>query len=497
VNVTIRTRLTLWFAALVAVILLILGAGVLLGAYWGLQRAADQELTSGIGGVAAFLQHKLDIHELKDMNDELREHSALLPRGKMFRVTTLGGAVVYQPDAMALVPSMIPRSGETRKENAIVRGRSYRSISQYAVVGPNTFLIQVAVDQTQYDQLIMGLAWLLILSIPLAGFLAAFAGYWMSGRALYPIHQITETTNSIDARTLSRRLPLLGTDDELDRLSLTINRMLDRIASAYESITQFTADASHELRTPIALIRSNAELLLMEPENISTVERGLSDILAESTYMTRLIGDLLTLARGDTEDASIPMELLELNDSVRAVVERARANAAARDITVEYNAHSHVVPIHGNQDMIERILMILIDNAVRYSLPKGKIRVENWVTAEQSGFVVRDKGIGIAPEDHERIFERFYRVDTARTPRDGGHGLGLSIAKSLIALHHGTIHVESEIGRGAGFRVAFPRADLQHSSPNDWVSPENISLHLCSSLSSSDQDPRSGDQDRN
>jgi heavy metal sensor kinase len=460
VNVTIRTRLTLWFAALVALILLILGAGVLMGASRGLQRAADQELTSGIGGVAAFLQHKLDIHELKDMNNELREHSALLPRGKMFRVSTLGGAVVYQPEAMAVVPRMIPRPGATRKENVVVKGRSYRTISQFAVVGPNTFLVQVAVDQTQYRQLTRGLAWLLILSIPLAGLLAAFAGYWMSGRALFPIHQITETTNSIDARTLSRRLPLLGTSDELDRLSATINRMLDRIAAAYESIAQFTADASHELRTPVALIRSNAELLLMEPGMVPRVERGLSDILAESTYMTRLISDLLTLARSGAEDASIPMELLELNDSVRAIVDRAKAQAATRDITLEYSAHGHVVPLRGNQDMIERILMILIDNAVRYSFPKGKIWVETWVTADQCGFVVRDNGIGIAQGDHERIFERFYRVDTARTPRDGGHGLGLSIAKSLITLHHGTIHVDSEMGRGARFQVAFLRADV-------------------------------------
>ena len=393
-KVTIRTRLTLWFAALVALILLILGAGVLVGASWGLQRAADQELTSGIGGVATFLVHKLDIHELKDMNDELREHSALLPRGKMFRVSTLGGAVVYQPDAMAVVPSMIPRPGETRKQNVVVKGRSYRTISQFAVVGPNTFLIQVAVDQTQYHQLTMGLAWLLILSIPLAGMLAAFAGHWMSDRALFPIHQITETANSIDARTLSRRLPVLGTNDELDRLSATINRMLDRIATAYESIAQFTADASHELRTPVALIRSNAELLLMEPDNVPRVERGLSDILAESSYMTKLIGDLLTLARSGAEVASILMELLDLNDSVRAILDRAKAQAATREITLEYIPHGHVVPLRGNQNMIERVLMILIDNAVRYSSPKNKIWVETWVSAEQCGFVIRDNGIG-------------------------------------------------------------------------------------------------------
>jgi len=156
------------------------------------------------------------------------------------------------------------------------------------------------------------------------------------------------------------------------------------------------------------------------------------------------------------------MELLELNDSVRAIVDRAKAQAATRDISLEYISHAHVVPLRGNQNMIERVLMILIDNAVRYSFPKGKIWVETWVTAEQCGFVVRDNGIGIARDDHKRIFERFYRVDTARTPRDGGHGLGLSIAKSLITLHHGIIQVDSEIGRGASFKVAFLRADVSH-----------------------------------
>jgi signal transduction histidine kinase len=285
----------------------------------------------------------------------------------------------------------------------------------------------------------------------------------MSGRALHPIHQITETTNSIDARSLSRRLPLLGTNDELDRLSATINGMLDRLATSYERIAQFTADASHELRTPVALIRSNAELLLMEPDNGQRIERGLSDILAESTYMTRLIGDLLTLARRDDEGATIPMEILELNESVRPILERGKTQAATRKISLEYVAHEQVVPLRGNQKMIERILMILIDNAVRYTPPGGKIWIQTWITAERCGFIVRDTGIGIARHHHDRVFDRFFRVDEARSPRDGGYGLGLSIAKSLIEFHGGTAHVESEIGRGASFRVSFLRADLTRS----------------------------------
>jgi signal transduction histidine kinase len=448
----------------VAAILTVLGVGVLLGASWGLRRVADQELTSGIDGVAAFLLHKLDIHQMDNLNEELREHSALLPRGKMFRVSYPDGSVVYQPDPMAVVTAVIPSAHELRKENLAIRGRSYRSISRFATVGPYTFLIQVAVDQTEYQKLTMGLTWILILSVPVAGLLAALAGYWMSGRALSPIHQITETTNSIDARNLSRRLPLLGTHDELDRLSATINRMLDRIATSYERIAQFTADASHELRTPVALIRSNAELLLMGPHNNLRVERGLSDILAESTYMTHLIGDLLTLARGGDEDASVSMELLELNEVARATLDRARALASMRNLSLAYDFDDRVVPLRGNQNMIERVLMILIDNAVRYTVPGGSVWIRTWVSSECCGFMVCDTGIGISPVDQGRIFERFFRVDLARTRRDGGSGLGLSIAKSLVSLHGGTIRVESAIGAGASFEVAFPRADVPHAA---------------------------------
>lgn len=459
-TLSIRTRLTIWYATLVSFILTLLGLGVFLGASWGLRKTADQELASGIDGVTVFLHHKLAIHQMDNLNEELREHSALLPRGKMFRVSDRSGAVIFQPDAMVVVPSVVPDANKLRKQSIVVNGRSFRTISRVADVGPYTFLIQVAVDQTEYQALTMGLGGLLILSIPLAGLLAAGVGYWMSGRALSPIHRITETTATIDAQSLSRRLPLRWTGDELDRLSSTINCMLDRISTSYDRIAQFTADASHELRTPVARIRSNAELLLMGPSDTAHIEHGLADILNESDYMSRLIADLLTLARSGVEDASVRMELFDLDDSISAILPRARSQAAQREITVEMVRCGPVAALRGNQKIVERVLTILMDNAVRYTPRGGKIWITTWISEESCGFIVRDNGIGIAYTDQERIFERFFRVDAARTPRDGGSGLGLSIAKSLVELHGGWIKVESSIGCGASFEVAFPRADV-------------------------------------
>jgi heavy metal sensor kinase len=459
-TVTIRTRLTLWYASLVSVIFALLGTGVLLGASWGLRTVADRELVSGIGGVAAFLHHKLGMHEMNNLNQELREHSALLPRGKMFRVSADDRSIVYQTDAMAAIPQVTPAGDEPIKESLVIHDRSFRTISQLATVGPYRFLIQVAVDQTEYHQLLMGLLGLLVLSTPIAALLAAVAGHWMSGRALSPIHRITETANSIDARSLSRRLQLRGTGDELDRLSSTINHMLDRISSSYERIAQFTADASHELRTPVALIRSNAELMLMGQTDPARVEQGLSDILSESDYMTRLIADLLTLARAGVEDAQVPMELFELGESVSAILPRAGAQASSRGIAVEFTPHEQLVPMQGNQAVVERVLMIVVDNAIRYTPAGGSIWISTWMSEQRCGFSVRDSGIGIARHDQEHIFDRFFRVDAARTPGDGGSGLGLSIARSLVELHNGTIQVESALGMGACFKVAFPCAQI-------------------------------------
>jgi len=198
----------------------------------------------------------------------------------------------------------------------------------------------------------------------------------------------------------------------------------------------------------------------MDPSDKQRTRLGLADILGESEYMARLIGDLLTLARLGQGDGLLNMELFELAESIDAILPRARTLAATKNIEVEYISDNHVLPIFGNRAALERILMVFVDNAVRYTHVGGQIVLISWVVDARCGFTVRDNGIGISPRNQEHIFERFFRVDTARTPRDGGSGLGLSIAKSLVDLHAGTIEIDSDIGRGASFEITFPRGDM-------------------------------------
>jgi signal transduction histidine kinase len=380
----------------------------------------------------------------------------------MFRVRSSDGSLIFETDAMQdAIPSFSRVTDEIATNRTVVVGRrSYRTVSKSETVGPYRFLIEVALDQTSYVEMVDHLAIFLMLSIPIAGLFAALGGYWMSGRVLRPIHQITDAASLIDAHDLTRRLPVIGTKDELDRLSETLNHMFDRIQISYERIAQFTADASHELRTPVAFIRSSAELLLMEPAKGMVKTRGIEDILKESEYMAELIDDLLTLARGDSKDGSLEMELFELIEAVDGILARGRELATAKSISINCSRSSQVVAIHGNRNACERILLIFLDNAIRYTPKGGHVTLNTWTSGDSCGFIVSDNGIGIAPENHQRIFERFFRVDTARTPRDGGTGLGLAIAKRLIEAHGGTVSVESELGQGARFIVRFPRADL-------------------------------------
>lgn len=464
-RLSIRYLLTLWYAAVVGFNMLLLGLGIYFSASWSFQQVTDSELTSGIESIATFLRHKYATHDIKHLDIELREHSSLLPKGKLTRISYVRGGVLFQSSGMQQLSTLAAAAnGNTSILDTQLDGRSIRFFSRVAKAGPDYFLIEIGVDHTDYLHMLRRLEWVLGLSVPAAMVLAALSGYWMSGRALTPVHRITSTASRIDAQNLELRLPLRGTNDELDGLSKTLNSMFDRIEAAYARVTQFTADASHELRTPVALIRANAEYLLMEPLDAARIRRGIADILKQSEYMTRLIEDLLMLARTDRGSDSATGELFDLKESLAEVVARANTLAAAKNIQVEYQPTPHVVAIRGHRTEFQRLAMIFIDNAIRYSPECTQITLTTWTNDKECGFAVLDHGIGIPMEHQEHIFQRFYRVDAARTPHDSGTGLGLAIAMGLIASHGGKVTVRSEPGRGSCFTVSLPRADAEQHS---------------------------------
>jgi heavy metal sensor kinase len=300
------------------------------------------------------------------------------------------------------------------------------------------------------------LGYVLLGLIPAVLAVASLGGYWLSRRALLPVDRITAAARTISVRNLSQRIDVPRTGDELQRLSEAWNGVLGRLDVSVQRIRQFTADASHEMRTPLALIRGAAELALRRERSPEEYRRFLGDIESEAERMTALTEALLTLARSDAGGFETAPAETDLSDLVDSVVAPNQALAAERGIRIEARSGARPAIARADAAAIRRLLLILLDNAIKHTPAGGAVVVS--ADARQDGveLSVEDSGEGIAPEALPHIFERFYRADSARGG-GGGFGLGLSIAQAIAQAHGAEIEAASTAGAGARFRLFLKR----------------------------------------
>jgi signal transduction histidine kinase len=339
---------------------------------------------------------------------------------------------------------------------ATIHSLPIRIIALSLVVDRVPYTIQMGASMQNAFAVNREFGWFLLASIPVMVVLASLGGYSMSRRALAPVVKITEDARRIGAHNISQRLAVPAARDELQRLSLTLNDMMDRLESTFRRIAEFTADASHELRTPTGVIRATAEFALMGSRNEETYRAALRDNLEEAERMTLLIEDLLTLARADSGDRPRRHSLVNLGDSLAQAFNRGRILAEARRIHIGIDIPAQPLFIHGDSNALCRLFLIFIDNAVKYTPENGRIRAT--IRADRDGGAVaeiQDTGIGIAADEIPHIFQRFYRADKARSRNIGGAGLGLSMAEWIAESHDAAIEVDSTPGRGSTFRVRF------------------------------------------
>ncbi len=332
--------------------------------------------------------------------------------------------------------------------------RRYLALNRNIPLKAGAFRAFLAVSSASNDRAVNLLGWLLVLVVPLFVACAAGGGYWLSRRALLPVDRITERARTIGLSNLSQRLEVPHTNDELQRLTETWNGMLGRLEAAVLKISRFTADASHELRTPVAIIRLAAENALRRPRSEAEYRAALQHIQRESESMTDLIGDLLFLARGDVE-MPLESEPIALDELVRSVCADLGPLASMKGITLAQSLQT-AVRISGNPSALRRMLLVLIDNAIKYTPQSGTVSVQLERNHERAILRVEDNGIGIPEEARPRVFERFFRVDASRSKESGGYGLGLAIAQAIVQQHNATIEVHSNSGRGTVFSVSLP-----------------------------------------
>jgi signal transduction histidine kinase len=299
---------------------------------------------------------------------------------------------------------------------------------------------------------------LLIAPVILIG--AALVGYWLAGTTLRPVQGIMDEVEAIsDGRSLHRRLAVPRSGDEMARLALTVNGMLARLEKSFASLHRFTADASHELKTPLMVLRAGVERALVHPGTPGEILQSLDETLAQINQMTEMVESLLTLARADEGRAPIAVEESDLRDLLSDVTETAGMLGESTGITVSSKMPEHPVRLAVDRQRIREMLLNLVTNAIKYTPSGGQVALS---LDDQNGvvsFTVRDSGVGIAPGDLPHIFDRFWRADPARsrTGQHPGTGLGLAITKWIAEAHGGSITVQSRPGRGTRFTVSLPK----------------------------------------
>lgn len=463
---SIRVRLTAWYAGLTLVALIVMAAAVLALVRTSVTRAADDRLAAHQTGLERFATG-LDAGLTPDeVRDEYREYADVSLGNALFELTAPDGQTLARPDVPGWTEAIAPlhaaaRTGGPASADVVIAGQPYRASTRMLTLRGVATPSVIAVPMGPADAALARARQMLFWLLPLMSLVAAAFGYVVSGRALRPVDRLTQAAQQINVENLHQRLDVPPARDELQRLAVTFNTMLDRLEEGVGNIARFTSEASHELRTPVALVRTTAELALRRDRSPAEYQHALADIHAQSREMSDLVDDLLTLARADAGMEAPPETIVDLGDLAAAFA----ASCQEQGRTIVLTRPANPLPIRAEARQVLRLLAIVGDNAQKYSLPDGVIRMSLRADTNSVAIDVEDHGIGVPMVEQPRVFERFYRGSRARAGAAGGSGLGLSIAEVIARRHGGAIAICSPIHSsteqpGTRVTITFPRAGL-------------------------------------
>jgi heavy metal sensor kinase len=455
----LRTRITAWYFAVLTVSFAAFAWISDYGFRSSINATANDASRANLESVANIIRRTAPKGPA-EIKDELNELMDLGAGGALLEVVDADGKLIVQsPQFTRPYPSLPPAtSPQLTYLTANLADMQYRIAMQSIGVGGQTFRIRAAVNTEPFDDALDRFQVVLAETLPALVILASLTGYWLSGRALSPVKEIIRTARGIGVQDLAGRLAVPEPQDELRSLSETLNEMLARIETSVKRITQFTADASHDLRTPLAVIRSNAELALRRSRTGEEYRETLSRILTASEETTHLIENLLTLARADAGAEELLFQRIDLLAQVRKAAEEAGILASAKGVQFSLESSNGQLWISADERALQRLFLIVLENAVKYTPQGGRIEIRFLDEQGSATVEFRDSGIGISENDLPHIFERFYRADQARSREPGGSGLGLAIARWIAEKHGGRIEVHSTQGSGSIFRLHFPLA---------------------------------------
>ncbi|HSR09827.1 MAG TPA: heavy metal sensor histidine kinase [Thermodesulfobacteriota bacterium] len=456
---SIRTRLTLWYTSLLALTFVLLGGA----AYTLVSYNLSHDVDTSLAGVARVLADQARRGETAfpppDIDDAFRRFFGFSPWDRFFDLVPPGRPGPQGNRRLPLSEKAMRNASEGLPTLETVTGLApypVRIMTMPVIQGGRVVnLVQVGMSlemsyNTRHSFLLTMAA-----IFPVALLLAGGGGWLLARRALRPVDQMAEAARRISAEHLATRLEDTGANDELSRLAKTLNEMLSRLDASFRQIRQFSADASHELQTPLTILKGEIEVALRSARKPEEYERVLRSSLEEIERIARLVDGLLLLARADAGVLRMDIRPTDLKRVAEQVYGQATVLAEKKGVDLRLGTVEEI-SVPADPERLRRVLLNLVENAVKYTPCGGRVTISLGRRGDRAAVRVRDTGMGIAPEERERIFDRFYRSADARARGEGGAGLGLCIARSIVEAHRGTIEVESAPGQGSTFTVLLP-----------------------------------------
>jgi len=441
--------------------------------YWGFKRyliqSLQQTLLRRAHQIASTILVDLPQKGENYVATEIQARYAPELNERFIRITDPSGRIVYTShNASELSPPPVLLSSGSQVETEpirreeIPRSKEYLQVVAigYRIGKGAPYIVEVGGPESEIFTALDGLLVTLILGFPVFIVLTSVGAYLLLGRALRPVDEIVRSAERITLQNLSLRLPVPATGDEVERLSLALNRMIQRLDNAFQLTSRFTADASHELRTPLTIMRGELEALLKEGKLSEDQMAQIESVLEEAERLTHIVEGLLLMSRLEAGESQMVKDPVDFATLVCTTAEQMTPLAEDKSVSLDCEAAPDVT-VMANEIRLKQVVINLLDNAIKYTPEGGKITVK--VTGELSWAIleVRDNGIGISEEALPHVFERFYRSEQVQARKARGTGLGLSMVHSILEAHGGAVAVESRENQGAMFRVRLPRLEPQ------------------------------------
>ena len=473
---SIRFRMALWYAALLAGALALFGAATYLGLERYLQKSLEESLIKQARSIGDVLLVNINQSGQDYVDNEITEHYSPEINGRFIRVTRANGKQIYVSgppkdgtfDAALVAAPRLPLTREFTREMEMSDGHELLLHGlPYRASDGAQFLIEVAAPYNQIESVLRGLLLTFALGLPLIVALAIGGGYLLMRRALHPVDEIRQKAAQITSRNLSERLPVVHTGDELERLATDLNRMIARLEESFLQINRFSADASHELRTPLTVLQGELEAIAQKGQGLpEDVKDTIGSALEETQRLSKIVASLLAISRLEAGEARVQPVRLDFAELARTTTDQMKLLAEEKRISLTSNG-SEPVEVEADPSRLKQVVVNLLDNAIKYTPEGGNVSISVMRRDDHAVLEVADSGLGISADDLPHVFERFYRADKARSRQMGGTGLGLSIVRSICLAHGGQITVNSTEGRGSLFCVELPLATINRSQSRD------------------------------